>query len=238
VKVLGIIPARGGSRQVPGKNTLDLLGKPVITYTIEAALAAKRLDRVAVTSDDTKVRDICAHYDVSFIERPGELAGDKAPIDAAMRHCCRELERRQDFRADLVVLLYANVPVRADGIIDRAVKHLIETDADSVQTMAPVGKYHPYWLYQLDGDRASKYIPNEVYQRQDLPPLYVIDGAVSVVKHETLMTAEGKADPHAFWGADRRALVQEAEATVDIDSLRDLFLAETLLRRRKVIRQS
>ena len=231
-----MIAARGGSRGVPGKNTRILLGKPVIVYTMEAALGAKRLDRIAVTTDDEPVKAICRERyaeDIILVDRPTEFAGDTARIDEAMRHCCAVLKDQYGYEPDAVALLYANVPVRAEGIIDKAIEKLEQTKADSVQTLAPVGKFHPYWLYQLEGDKAAKYIDNQVYQRQDLPKLYMIDGAVSVVKYETLLAAAGRDDPHAFWGRDRRGLEQEAHETVDIDMPRDLFLAEAVLRSRE-----
>jgi len=221
---------------VPGKNTRELLGKPVIVYTIEAALAAERLDRIAVTTDDEQVKAICReryNHQVELVERPTELAGDTARIDDAMRHCCAVLKEQYDYEPDATALLYANVPVRAEGIIDQAIEKLEQTGADSVQTLAPVGKFHPYWLYKLEGDRAEKYIDNQVYQRQDLPKLYMIDGAVGVVRYQTLLAAQVSDDPHAFWGKDRRGLVQEAHETVDIDTPRDMFLAEAVLRSRE-----
>jgi len=213
----------------------ELLGKPVIAYTIAAAMEAERIDRVVVTTDDRKAKEIAETYNITVVDRPNELAADTARIDDAMRHCCKELEQKNNYKPDIIVLLYANVPVRAEGIIDKTIDHLIKTDADSVQTFAPVGKFHPYWLYQLDGDCATKYIDNEVYQRQDLPKLYTIDGAVGVVKYDILMLSEGSDDPHAFWGTDRRGLVQESHETVDIDTFRDFFLAEAVLREKQLV---
>jgi CMP-N,N'-diacetyllegionaminic acid synthase len=234
LSVLAIIPARAGSRGVPGKNTKELLGKPVIAYTIEAAQSAKKIDRIVVTTDDEQAMKVARKYNISIIERPAELAGDTARIDDVMRHCCKEIiiegERN---KPDYVVLLYANVPVRAEGVIDEAIERLMSSDADSIQTMTDVGKFHPDWLYQLDGDRASKYTDNRIYRRQDLNPLYCIDGAVGAVKYEVLMGACGSEDPHAFWGNDRRALLQEPHETIDIDTYRDLLVAEAALREKQ-----
>jgi len=85
-------------------------------------------------------------------------------------------------------------------------------------------------MSKLEGDQLIKYIDNKMHRRQDLPKLYTIDGAVGVVKYETLMRAEGNSDPHAFWGRDRRGLVQDAHETVDIDNLLDFYMAEAVLR--------
>jgi len=235
VNILAIIPARAGSRGVPDKNILALLDKPVISYTIEAAQAARLVDRIVVTTDEPRIQPICSEYGVTLIERPGELADNAARMDDVMRHACRAMQQEFQYQPDLVVLLYANIPVRAEGIIDKAINHLCQTGADSVQTVAPVGKYHPYWLYQLDGDKAGKYIDNNIYRRQELPALYAIDSSVAVVTFQALMNAQGCDDPHAFWGRDRRAIVQQGHETVDIDDPRDFFLAEAVLREKMMV---
>ncbi len=236
MNVLGIIPARGGSRGVPGKNVRKVLGKPVIRYTIDTAMESMFINELAVTTDDEQIKSICREhyrYQVKVIDRPTELAADKARVDDAMRHCCEVMERDHQFKTDIVVLLYGNVPVRSEGIIDKAINYLIETGAHSVQTITPIGKFHPYWLYRMEGDRIIKDIDNNVYRRQDLPPKYAIDSAVGVVRYEVLMAAEGDSDPHAFWGIDRRGIVQQAEETVDIDAFHDLYVAEAILREKQ-----
>jgi len=230
LNIMAIIPARKGSQGVPRKNVRNLLGKPVISYTIEAALSSKLLDHIVVSTDDPYAMEISRQHNVTLIERPNELATCEARIDDAMRHCCIEMENQFQYRPDIIVLLYANIPVRAYDIIDRTIQKLIETQADSVQTMSPVGKFHPHWLYKLDGDKASVYIENNNYRRQELPPVYSIDGAVAAVTKNSLFADNKSDDPHAFWGKDRRALQQQAHETVDIDSLRDFLLAEATLR--------
>ncbi|MCF7958589.1 MAG: acylneuraminate cytidylyltransferase family protein [Phycisphaerae bacterium] len=233
MNVLAIIPARAGSVGVPGKNIRKLLGKPVINYTIETAQKATLINRIVVSSDSPEVIDICQRMHIDFIDRPAELATSNAQIDDVMRHCLAELESQNGDHTDAVALLYANVPVRADDIIDRAIELLTTSGADSVQTVAPVGKFHPSWLYQLNGDRASKYIDNKIYRRQDLDPLYYIDGAVGVVTRQSLLAGQDNPDPHAFWGPDRRVIIQDPHETVDIDSVRDFYMAEAALREKE-----
>ncbi|MCP4708941.1 MAG: hypothetical protein GY869_09975, partial [Planctomycetes bacterium] len=166
---------------------------------------------------------------------PVALAGNTARIDDVMRHCSAEVSKRSGFKADAVALLYGNVPVRAEGIIDKAIEHLEKTGADSVQTLSPVGKFHPYWLYNMEGDRISKYVDNQIYRRQELPPVYAIDSAVGVMRIEGLEAAEDNSDPHAFWGRDRRGFSQEPHDTVDIDTFRDFLVAEAALREKAEI---
>ncbi|MBI9015631.1 MAG: acylneuraminate cytidylyltransferase family protein [Phycisphaerae bacterium] len=231
-KILGLIPARAGSVGVPGKNVRLLMGKPVISYSIDTARESKFIDKISVSSDDAKVMELCkALDDVVFVNRPEELASNSSRVDDAMRHCLRCLKEEHGYEPDIVVLLYANIPVRSDTIIDRAIEKLIETDADSVQSFTDPGKFHPYWLYQLENDgAANKYIPNKIYRRQELPSLYAVDGAVAVIKTSVLLDAKGNDNPHAFFGTKRRAVIQQPHETVDIDSQLDFYLAEAVLR--------
>ncbi len=131
-----------------------------------------------------------------------------------------------------VVMLYGNIPLRANNMIDRAIQMLLDTNADSVQTIAPVGKFHPFWMFDHDRDgRIQKHIPNNIFRRQDLPPLYSPTGAVYVMTTNVLMAAENiQDDPHAFLGADRRGLIVAPEDSVDVDTEKDLYLAEAMLR--------
>lgn len=233
MNVMAIIPARANSKGLPHKNFRLLLGKPVICYTIEAALESKAVNRVVVTTDEMLMRDICADYSIDMVERPPELSQDTSRIDDALRHCCAEISLLDNYLPDIIVMLYANVPVREQGIIDKAVQHLMTTGADSVQTVEPIGKYHPYWLQKLDGDCMSKYIDNSIHRRQDLPALFGLNGCLSVITYASLLIGEKSDDPHAFLGSDRRAIVQQPHETVDIDSLRDLFIAEAAMREKE-----
>jgi N-acylneuraminate cytidylyltransferase len=147
-----------------------------------------------------------------------------------------ELAARENYHPDAVVMLYGNVPIRRKRMIDRCIHLLRWHGCDSVQTVAPVGKMHPYWMFHVEqsGGQLSKYQPNAIYRRQDLPPLFMPTGAVYVMTTAALMAAEGATDPHAFLGADRRGLLTDADDSVDIDTPRDLALAELMLREENV----
>jgi len=229
---LGIVLARAGSKGLPDKCVRPLLGRPLIDYTFDHALASRLLDAVVLTTDSASARDAANERGVPTIARPAELAGDTATVDAAARHAALEWERRAEARVDAVVLLYANIPVRAAGVIDVALERLFATGATSVRTVAPIGKHHPDWLHRLDGDRMAQYRANSIYRRQDLEPLYYHDGAVVAVTRAALFGAAPD-DAQSFLGADRRALVQAPEDAVDVDELLDLRLAEAVLRARQ-----
>lgn len=231
MNVLGIILARAGSKGLPGKCTRDLLGKPLIQYTLDHAAASRRLTAVVLTTDAAPAKDIARRAGVEVVDRPAELATDTATVDAAARHAVETWERRHSAAVDVVVLLYGNIPVRRSDLIDRAIGHLTETGADSVRSVAPVGKHHPDWLHRLDGDRMMQFRPNSIYRRQDLEPLYYHDGAVAAVTRRALFDALNTPEDHqAFLGRDRRALIQQVDDAVDIDEPFDLYVAEAILR--------
>lgn len=234
MKSLGVILARAGSRGLKDKCLRDLLGKPLIQYTFEHVAASRFLTAVVLTTDSQPAQALARAVGIEVVDRPAELATDTATVDAAARHAVAQWEGRSGDKTDLVVLLYGNIPIRAPGLIDRAIEHLIDTGADSVRSVAPVSKYHPDWLHRLEGDRMTQYRPNSIYRRQDLEPLYYHDGAVAVVTREALWGALQTPDDHqAFLGADRRAIVQGSEESVDIDEPIDLFLAEAILNARR-----
>jgi len=230
---LGIILARAGSKGLPHKCIRPLLGRPLIEYTFEHALAATSLDDVVLTTDSQPARELAERCGIRTIERPAILATDTATVDAAARHAVETWEADSGRRADIVVLLYANVPVRPPTLIDRAVELLARSGADSVRSVAPVGKHHPDWLHRLDGDRMSQFRPNSIYRRQDLEPLYYHDGAVVAVRRRALFDALlTPDDKQAFLGRDRRAIVLRPDEAVDIDEPLDLLLAKAILQAR------
>lgn len=232
--VLTVILARAGSKGLPDKCVRPLLGRPLIEYTFEHAAAAKRVDEIVFTTDSRAAADLARSRGIRVIDRPRELATDGAGVDEAARHAVSSVEADRVEPVDIVVLLYGNIPVRAPGVIDRAVEHLIATGADSVRTVAPVGKMHPDWLHRLDGDRMAQFRPNSIHRRQDLAPLYYHDGAVLAVRRSALFSAPAESsDRQAFLGRDRRAIVQRSEDAVDVDELADLYLAEAILKARR-----
>jgi len=225
---LAVILARAGSKGLPNKNVLIIAGRPMIAYTIDEARAAEQIDDLCVTTDAPKAAEASRATGVLVIDRPPELATDTATVDAAVRHAVESYEKLRR-PVTHVAILYANVPVRPAGIIDRAMRHLIESGADSVRSLAPVTKQHPDWLHRLDGDRMIQYRKNSIYRRQDLERLYYHDGAVLTVTRASLFVTSPD-DNHAFLGADRRGVVSERGSAIDIDSPEDAIIAEAIIR--------
>lgn len=230
-----IILARGGSKGLPGKNTADVAGKPCITWTIEAAQRAGSIGRVIVSSDDQSVLTIAREYGCEAIERPDDLAHDTATIDDAARHVYLAIGS-----PDVpIVVLYANVPVRPESLVDDATEMLIETGCDSVQSYAQVGKHHPWWTVRVGDDGQVQAWEGDVlyhncFRRQDLPPALVPDGGVIALTPEALMrTIAAPEGPHCFLGNDRRGVITDDGDVIDIDSKIDLLVADAVLRERE-----
>lgn len=225
--VLAVVIGRAGSKGLPGKNAKPLCGQPMICHTIEDALAAEIVDRVIVSTDGDAIAAAAESMGVEVIRRPSALSSDTATVDAAVRHAVEAVGGQCKF----IVILYANVPVRPDDLIDRAVRELNATGADSVQSYSPVGKHHPYWMVTLDStQRIVPYMQNTSYRRQDLPPLLLPNGGVIAVTRQSLFTiVEGQ--PHAFLGKDRRGITSPEGSVVDVDCEADFRLAEALLNR-------
>jgi len=230
MNTLCIILARAGSKGFPSKNIALLDGAPLIAHTIEHARAASCLDRIIVSTDGPAIAAVAKAMGVEVVDRPALLASDIATVDSAARDAVRQLEEAESTIFDAIVILYGNVPLRPAGLIDRAAKKLRETGCDSVQSVYPVGKTHPYWMKQLggaDGDELIHYQPNAVYRRQDLPPVFMLDGGIIAVTRSSLFT-EREGEPHAFLGRDRRAVVTQPDEVVDVDSPLDLAVAQAV----------
>lgn len=226
MRTLGIILARGGSKGLPRKNILPVAGRPMVAWTVEHAHQSGRLDELVLSTDDEEIAAVGRSWSVAVVERPDDLADDSATVDSAARHA---LETAGLGAFDAAVLLYGNVPVRPPDLTDRAVDKLATTRCDSVQSVCGVGKMHPYWMQTLvEGDRLEPFRRHAIYRRQDLPPVYVLDGGVAAVTVKSLRLVDPD-QPHAFLGDDRRAIVTEPGEVVDVDSEIDLRLAEAIL---------
>jgi CMP-N,N'-diacetyllegionaminic acid synthase len=236
---LAVILARGGSKGVPGKNIAVVGGRPCIAWTIDAARQARGVSRTVVSTDGMRIAAIAREMGAEVVTRPAELAGDTARVDDAARHALREIERNGAPWTGPVVILYANVPVRPAGLIDRALALLATSGCDSVQSYAPVGKYHPWWMARVDAEGRVRpwegdVLNHGVYRRQDLPQALVPDGGVIALSRAALMGEIGgvEAGPHAFFGRDRRGIANAEGSVIDIDSPLDLVVADAVLRQR------
>jgi len=228
MNILGVIPARGGSKSVPRKNISLLLGRPLIAYTIAAAQNSQRLTRFLVSSDDEEIIAVAKKYGapVPFV-RPDNLATDQAPTLPVVQHAIQWLETEHNFRFDYVVLLQPTTPLRTAADIDAVIEKLVNTGADSVVSVCDVDAYHPARMRRIVGDQLVELPikePKEMARRQDLEPIYIRNGAVYAVRREVVM------EQNSMIGVISRPYVMPVEQSVNIDSPMDMLVAQYLMK--------
>ncbi len=227
MRVLGLIPARGGSKGVPRKNIRPLLGRPLLAYTAEAARSSLRLSRIILSTEDEEIARVgreCG-LEIPFL-RPAELARDETPMLSVAQHAVRFLEERGD-HFDAICLLQPTNPLRSADDIDACIDLLETSDADAVVTILPVpAEYNPHWVYFQGSDgtlRLSTGEPAPIPRRQELPPAFHREGSVYVTRRESLM------ERNSFYGARLLGYEMRPERSVNIDTPEDWLRAERLI---------
>jgi CMP-N,N'-diacetyllegionaminic acid synthase len=219
--VLALIPARSGSRGLPGKNIRSFHGRPLLHWTIAAARESGIAERIVVSTDDAAMAEIAqaGGAEIPFL-RPAELARDETPMLDAVLDALTKLEA-DGWTADAVLLLQPTSPLRRAADIQAAAALL--GDFDAVVSVAPV-KQHPHWLQRIDETgRLQPYeLAPEAACRQELPPVYMLNGAIYLVRTEALRRER------TFRPARTRAYVMPPERSVDIDTEIDWQMAELL----------
>jgi CMP-N-acetylneuraminic acid synthetase len=227
MRVLGLIPARGGSKGIPRKNILSLGGKPLLQYSAEAALAARRLARVILSTDDEEIAKVgleCG-LEVPFL-RPAELAEDTTPTLPVVQHAVRWLETEGD-RFDAICLLQPTNPFRRAEHIDACIDLLEKSGADSAVTVLPVpAEYNPHWVYFQDESGSLRLSTGEetpIARRQALPPAFHREGSVYVTRRKVVM------DENSLYGKRVVGYLMEADSSVNIDNQEDWERAVAML---------
>lgn len=203
--ILGITPARGGSKGIPRKNVRPICGKPLIAWTIEAAKSSKLLDQFIVSTEDVEIAEVARHYGATVLDRPKELATDDATTLSVLQHILLQVP------AEVVVLLQATSPIRNPDLIDRCVQRFLETKADSLAT-GFICKFVEYGKNEL--------------RRQDISGFFYDDGNVYVVKADLLRQGDR-------YGTRIERMELDREQNVEIDDGFDFWLAEQVLMRRQ-----
>jgi CMP-N-acetylneuraminic acid synthetase len=227
IKVLGIIPARGGSKGVPGKNIKMLCGKPLLAYTAESALGAKRLTRTILSTDDPEIAKVgrSLGLDVPFM-RPAELATDTSPTFPVVLHALTTLETQGEIY-DAVCLLQPTNPLRRSEDIDNCIDLWETSGADSVISIMPVPEtYNPKWVYfrSLTGEMVLATGDVEpVKRRQDLPAAFHRDGSIYITSRNVLDEFGN------LYGTNVRGYEIDSQRCVNIDTDEDWALAERTL---------
>jgi CMP-N,N'-diacetyllegionaminic acid synthase len=219
---LAIIPARGGSKRLPNKNILNLAGKPLIIWTIEAALKSIYIDKIVVSSEDDRILNIAKRYPIEPIKRPKELATDTAKSIDIVIHAIKIYNNY-----DYVVLLQPTSPLRNEKHIDEAIELLDKKKADAIISVCEF-EYNPLWSNTLPPNLSMKnFLKKEVIntRSQDLPTFYRLNGAIYICKTKKLL------EENTFFIKDNIfAYIMDKKHSVDIDDEFDFKMAELLIK--------
>ncbi len=217
MKILGIIPARAGSKGVPGKNKKLLGGKPLIFYTIQAAKKSKLLTQIFVSTNDADIKKIAEASKIKVPElRPENLSTSSSPSLDYINYTL-ELLKKQGKVFDAVCLLQPTSPFRKKGLIDACIKKFIETNADTLFTTRMVpAEFNPHWIFEQakDGLKLSTGDKKMISRRQDLPPAYYRDGCIYIIKTSVLKKG-------TLYGKKITGFKNNYEPFVNIDTMND-----------------
>ena len=220
--ILGIIPARGGSKGIPHKNIIDLCGKPLISYTIQAGLSSKYIDSIIVSTDDESIADISRSYgaEVPFM-RPAALASDTSKTIDSVLHAIRSLQESGRIY-DTVVLLQPTQPLRTDNDIDSAIEKYMYMNCSPLVSVCPVHD-NPMLIRSIRNDTLYPLLNSDsTCRRQDMPDYYRVNGCIYINEISDLTTDTSFNDnPLPF--------IMECSHSVDIDEPCDLAMAEYYL---------
>jgi CMP-N-acetylneuraminic acid synthetase len=226
--ILGLIPARGGSKGIPQKNIVLCAGKPLLAYSVEAALSSVYINRVLISTDDAKIAEIAQNHgaEAPFL-RPDHLAQDETPALPVIQHAVTRLAAQFDWHAAIIVYLQPTSPLRRAEHIDAAIQILLDHQADTVVSVTEVPhQFHPLSVLQHTPNGLMPFLAGEEapLRRQDKPVLYARNGpAVLAMTRQTVM------EQNTLYGQKTLPYIMQAQDSLDIDTPFDLKLAECLL---------
>lgn len=219
MKTVAIIPARGGSKGLPGKNIHPVAGRPLLAWSILQAAASERVECVYVSTDDPDIASVARAYGAGVIDRPAELSGDRATSESALLHAVGVLEGELAIPVGLVVFLQATSPLRKPGDIDRAIGRFEAEAADSLISVTRLDDL-TLWERQAHGWESVNFDWRNRSMRQERPAQYIENGSIYLVTPEALRTHGNR--------IGRKLSVYEMEfwQTWEIDTLEEIDLIE------------
>ena len=230
MKILAIIPARGGSKSVPKKNIRNLNGKPLIAYTIEAAKRIEeKFHKIIVSADDEEIAEVAKHYgaDVPFI-RPSNLAEDKTPTYPVLQHAVNFVEKDDGINIDLIMLLQPTAPFRTTEDMLNCLNLSQTSNTDSVISVVQVFSYHPILMKKIENNRLTHFsieekegTPRQLYE----PPAYMRNGAIYITKRNNLI------EQNSIWGNSITPYVMPQERSYNIDDEIDFITSEMMMKK-------
>ncbi len=225
MKILGIIPARGGSKGIKNKNIVKLVNKPLIKYTIDSALESKKLTKIFVSTDSPIIKNLSLTYGLDVpILRPKKLSGDNVPTIKVIHHVLNYLEKIKSFVPDIVTVLQPTSPLRNYKLIDQSITQLQKSKASSIIGVSKI-KHHPFLSFSYEKNFLKPFKKNyeKYYQRQKFPPLFYPTGSIFTCWTKTIKKY------NSLYGPKPKPLFINS-IEVDVDDLFDLFTCEMLLK--------
>lgn len=219
-KILAIIPARGGSKGLPGKNIRPLVGKPLLQYTIDAALASRYVGRIVVTSEDDKILEVAGKTEgLTLIKRPEELARDETPMTPVTEHALSYVREQENYEPDIVLLLQPTCPLRIGRHIDEAVEKFLKDECDSLLSILILLKHQ----YKMVDKKYLEPLLKERPNRQQRAPVILENGVIYLTKVDLVkqgLTIGGKTGFYEM----------TIDSSINIDTLKDFEIAERLIK--------
>ncbi|SFO48487.1 N-acylneuraminate cytidylyltransferase [Algoriphagus ornithinivorans] len=227
MKILGLIPARGGSKGIPGKNIKALGGKPLLAYTFDSAQESKLLSKVILSSDDSDIIAVANQIGLEVpFTRPENLANDQSPTLPVIAHALRFFEEKGE-KFDAICLLQTTYPFRRKGLIDDAIKEFIRTDAEALVSVLPVPhEFNPHWVFEPGQNGFLEIATGEkqiIPRRQDLPTSFFRDGAIYITKSEVILSK------NSILSEKLAYIVGDESRYVNLDTFDDWKKAEILV---------
>lgn len=223
-RILSLIPARGGSKGIKNKNIIDLNGRPLIAYSIAASLASKYIDKTVVSTDSMEIAKIAKEYGASVpFMRPKILASDCAKTIEVVLHAINMLKTEGE-KFDILILLQPTQPLRTTDDIDAAIELFFERGECSLVSVSSV-EDHPLLIRTVnaDGNLSSLLDENSTCRRQDMKSYYKVNGCIYI-------NCINELSEETSFNDNRTAFIMKSDHSVDIDEIKDIYLAEFYLR--------
>jgi len=226
-KIIAIIPARGGSKGLPGKNIRPLADVPLIAHSIRQASDAERIGRTVVSTDDLHIMAVSRQYGAEVILRPPDFATDLASSESVLRHVLDSLWEQEEYQPDLVVFLQCTSPLRTAGDIDAAISQLMHTGADSLLSVSPCHRF--LWHMERGQARPVNFDYQQRKRRQEFGPQYVENGSIYIFKPWVLRECNNRL------GGKIDLYLMPEESSWEIDTLFDFQVVEHLYQKREML---
>lgn len=227
MKILGVIPARGGSKAIKNKNMSEINGKPLIYYTIKEALKSKFISDLVVSSDDESIINYSIKLGVTApFKRPKNLSTDNALSSSVVYHALEYMESLKSINYDLVIMLQPTSPFRKVKHIDESIRLMINKNSDSLVSVVNVDGYHPYRMKKFSEDYVLNYIDQgfeDMRPRQNLPKVFIRNGAIYIVKCEYFKKNKN------LVGQKCLGYEMDLKESVNIDNEIDLLVSKTIM---------